>query len=312
MIVAKCGIIGGITTLANISSSLATNLGNGDVDGFLSDLLFSAGATVVVLALFVSMLHALPHMGEAGRNIAQSLTRAPSLDAVVAVLTWLPWVVGAAALGWAGLLGIFGGQVIVLQGWIVVHETSNRQARRGPRIVKFINRRFGRWRNHFALWVTIIALPGFWLIRLLQITAYPWLVWVLGFPRYRNAEWINVSRQKFQGLIGHDLIWCLYCDWMTGVYALGGEMLRNVESFWCPIRFYDGKKCDNCKIDFPDIDGGWVPADGSMHDVEEVMQQMYAEGKPAAWFGHPARLTIQGQPIGETQAAGSSEAPIDS
>ena len=51
-----------------------------------------------------------------------------------------------------------------------------------------------------------------------------------------------------------DLIWCLYCDWMTGVYAFGGEMLRNVESFWCPIRFYDGKKCENCKIDFPDIE----------------------------------------------------------
>ena len=41
---------------------------------------------------------------------------------------------------------------------------------------------------------------------------------------------------------------------LTGVYSLGAEMLRNVESFWCPIRFYDGKKCDNCKLDFPDIE----------------------------------------------------------
>ena len=37
-------------------------------------------------------------------------------------------------------------------------------------------------------------------------------------------------------VIGHALIWCLYCDWMTGVWSLGTEMLRNVESFWYPIR----------------------------------------------------------------------------
>ncbi len=70
-------------------------------------------------------------------------------------------------------------------------------------------------------------------------------------------------------------------------------MLRNVESFWCPIRFHDGRKCEHCRIDFPDIDGGWVPADSSMRDVEQLMQRKYG-GSERSWFGHPARLTIDG------------------
>lgn len=111
---------------------------------------------------------------------------------------------------------------------------------------------------------------------------------MLDFPNYKHHEWVNVSRQKFQGLIGKDLIWCLYCDWMTGVYSLGAEMLRNVESFWCPIRFYDGKKCDNCKLDFPDIENGWIAADGTMDDVEELLKEKYGE-EQRSWFNHPDR-----------------------
>ena len=263
----------------------------------LQTIAWSAVLTMAGFALLIGLLHVLPRMGRAGKRASAAVARAPLLDVVLAGLTWLPWVVGAVIGGWVGLAGVVVGQVIALHGWILVHEAFNRRAVRGPRIVSFINRRFGRWRNHFALWVTIFALPLFWLIRLLEVFAYPWLVWVLKFPRYNHSEWINVSRHKFEGLVGHDLIWCLYCDWMTGVYALGGEMLRNVESFWCPIRFYDGKKCENCRIDFPDLDGGWVPADGTMQDVEDVMQSMYGQGKPTAWFGHPTRMTINGRPI---------------
>src|SRR5262249_57508799 len=107
----------------------------------------------------------------------------------------------------------------------------------------------------------------FWVTRMAELFLYPPIASLTGLPKYNGAEWVNVSRQKFSGLVGHDLIWCLYCDWMTGIWSLGSEMLRNVESFWCPIRFYEGKKCENCKIDFPDIAVGWVPADGSMADI---------------------------------------------
>jgi hypothetical protein len=131
-------------------------------------------------------------------------------------------------------------------------------------------------------------------IRLMEVAMYPALIHLLDFPPYDQAQWVNVSRQKFSGLVGHDLIWCLYCDWMTGVYSLGAEMLRNVESFWCPIRFYDGKKCENCKLDFPDVNGGWVPADGDMQQVDQKMQAMYGDGQ-RAWFGHPVRLTVKGR-----------------
>jgi hypothetical protein len=186
----------------------------------------------------------------------------------------------------------------------VGHELVNREAARGVRIVSFINRSVGRWRNHAALWVTAVSVPVFWQVRLAEVLLYPLLVWLLGFPRYRQAEWVNVSRQKFKGLVGHDLIWCLYCDWMTGVYSLGAEMLRNVESFWCPIRFASGKKCDHCKLDFPDVAGGWVPPEGTMADVERVLKEKYASGR-REWFGHPARLTVRGEPAG----AGTTEGP---
>jgi hypothetical protein len=73
-----------------------------------------------------------------------------------------------------------------------------------------------------------VVIPVFFLIRFAEIFVYPILVWQLGFPKYNHNEWVNVSRQKFQGLIGYDLIWCLY--W-TGVYSLGAEMLRISSKF---------------------------------------------------------------------------------
>ena len=186
-------------------------------------------------------------------------------------------------------------------------ELANREKVKGPRIVRYLNRRVGRARNHLALWVTALAYPIFWGIRFGEVVVYPMLVWTVRLPRYRQAEWVNVSRTKFDGLIGHDLIWCLYCDWMTGVYSLGAEMLRNVESFWCPIRFYDGKKCENCKVDFPDIDGGWAPAGGTMKDVVATMEEHYDRGDHS-WFGHPRRsaekvvITVEGKPTDAPKA----------
>lgn len=221
------------------------------------------------------------------------LTRAPGVDIVLSLLTWVPWVAAGLLGGWAGVLGAVAGQMGALYGWCFAHELLHRDAANGPRIVTFLNRHAGRWKNHLALWATLLALPVFWLIRLAEVTAYYPLMWLLDFPRYKQSEWINVSRQKFSGLVGHDLVWCLYCDWMTGVYSLGAEMLRNVESFWCPIRYYDGKKCDHCKLDFPDIANGWVPADGNMSDVVKVMEEKYGNGE-RAWFGHPVRLTVKG------------------
>lgn len=139
------------------------------------------------------------------------------------------------------------------------------------------------------MWATALVIPIFFLIRFAQVCIYPILIWMLGFPNYKHSDWVNVSRHKFQGLVGQDLIWCLYCDWMTGVYSLGAEMLRNVESFWCPIRFYNDKKCENCRLDFPDIENGWVAPEGKMDDVVQLLKQKYGNDHNS-WFGHPDRL----------------------
>ena len=39
-----------------------------------------------------------------------------------------------------------------------------------------------------------------------------------------------------------------------------------------------------------------VPADATMREVEAVMEAKYGAGQ-RAWFGHPARITVKGQPI---------------
>jgi hypothetical protein len=250
---------------------------------------------------FAGLLHLIPRLGALGTGISAWLCRAPGLDLVVSLFTWIPPTVLGILYGWRGVAGSIIGQVLGLLVWLFAHELANRKYANGPRIVTFLNRTVGRLNNHVALWVTAFALPIFILIRAAELTICPILSLLVGLPRYRHADWVNVSRQKFHGLVGHDLIWCLYCDWMTGVYSLGAEILRNVESFWCPIRFASGKKCDNCRLDFPDIHDGWVAPEGTMGDVVATLEKMY--GAPATaelppdqrhpWFGHPVRLQVK-------------------
>jgi hypothetical protein len=250
-------------------------------------------ALIVVLGYEFSLifgLSSLPRLGGPGKTLLEYCTKAPGLDWVLALLICIPWIAGVAIAGVSGLVGTVLAQVIAMQLWIVVHESMHRAAVKGPRSVGFINQRYGWWRNNLALWVTSVVLPVFFMVRLAEIVLYPCLVKLLGFRTYDHSEWISVSRQKFSGLVGHDLIWCLYCDWMTGVYSLGAEMLRNVESFWCPIRFYDGKKCENCQIDFPDIANGWVAPDGTMADVVQVLEENTSPDRPWSWFNHSDRV----------------------
>lgn len=217
-----------------------------------------------------------------------ALFRAPLLDLIIGLYTWIPWVVTFCFYSWRGLVGCFIGQMIMLSSFCNIHTMLHNY--KGPTLKHTLNQIVGPARNHIGLFISLLALPILLSVRIGEIFIYPLLVWTLNFPKYKSGDWINVSRQKFSGLVGHDLIWCLYCDWMTGVYAFGGEMLRNVESFWCPIRFYEDKKCENCKIDFPDINH-WIPEDGSMTDVTKLLIEKYPVGskKSRSWFGHPGR-----------------------
>jgi hypothetical protein len=263
---------------------------------FFSHLLLMFGGTLVGLLALAGFLHLVPRLGRVGRRASEAFCRAPLLDVIITCFTVAPLVVGPIVFGWAGLLGGVIGQVATVIVWTALHEWANRSTVRGPRIVKVLNRLVGRWRNYAALWCTAPAAPGFWLVRVVEIVTYPPLCWLVGLPKYDSAQWVNVSRHKFSGLVGHDLIWCLYCDWMTGTWSLGSEMLRNVESFWCPIRFASNKKCENCRVDFPDIDHGWVDAGGTMADVAQVVEQAHGNGTHA-WFGHPVRVTVEGREV---------------
>jgi hypothetical protein len=258
----------------------------------MTTLILVFAAVFCLELILVLMLTLMPKLGGLGKDIIGAFTQTPWLDLLLSIMLWIPWLASVIIAGWSGLFSALLAQFIFMQLWCFIHELAHSDYKKEPKIYSFLNNKIGWWRNNLALWVTTIVFPVFFLIRFAEIFVYPMLVWLLGFPSYKQSEWVNVSRQKFQGLIGRDLIWCLYCDWMTGVYSLGAEMLRNVESFWCPIRFYDGKKCENCKIDFPDIEGGWVAADGNMTDVKKVLESEYND-QYRSWFNHPERQSKQ-------------------
>ncbi len=250
-----------------------------------------ATGVVVVLLLLTAALHLLPRLGKAGRQIAGSLQTAPGLDLLVTIFTVLPWGIGGLLWGWRGLIAGVLAQMLAMHLWVFFHEWACRKSTRGPRILKVLNAAVGPARNYTAVWITALAVPIFWAVRVAEWVIYPPLVVLVRFPSYKQSEWVNVSRHKFEGLVGWDLIWCLYCDWMTGIWSMGTDMLRNVESFWCPIRFDSDKKCENCKTDFPDICGGWIAADGNIADVARLLEKKYPrEAKHRfGWFNHPAR-----------------------
>lgn len=249
-------------------------------------LIFSI--TLIFELTLIVLLIVMPYLGKLGQTISEALARAPWLDILILMIVPVPWLFGSFIAGGLGFCATLLGQIVAMQLWIFFHELSHHEAKQGSRIVNFLNKEIGWWRNYLGLWISTLALPMFLIIRFSEIVIYPLLILILGFPKYKYGDWVNVSRHKFEGLIGHDLIWCWYCDWMTGVYSLGAEMLRNVESFWCPIRFYDGKKCENCKLDFPDLKNGWVDADQKMDDVVKLMETKYSD-QEHSWFGHPER-----------------------
>jgi len=263
------------------------------------------GAVLLFMLALAGVCHLLPKLGAPGRALARRAIRAPGLDVLVFLFTVAPWttgiVLGAVLVdawwGFAAFAAVaVAAQAASLIVWAQLHELIAGRPRREHRIHPTLNSIVGRARNHAALWWTAWAVPLFWLVRMGEWFIYPPLTWWARLPKYRSAEWVNVSRQKFDGLVGYDLIWCLYCDWMTGVWSLGSEMLRNVESFWCPIRFSNKAKCDNCAVDFPDVNSDWVPADATMGDVTRLLRDKYPSRDGSnPWFGHPVRLTVEGE-----------------
>ena len=243
----------------------------------------------IPLVAGIIALHGLPRLGKVGKSITEFLCYAPGIDLALAYYMLLPVIIGSFIFGWRGVGIAILAELSVLWMWIFAHEFAHRDAEHKGHIFRTLSSIVGRGRNNLAVWITALAIPLFWIVRFTELVVYPPLTKLIGLPKYEAKDWVNVSRHKFEGLVGYDLIWCLYCDWMTGVWSLGTEMLRNVESFWCPIRFDNNKKCENCQLDFPDIENGWVAANGTMEDVSNVLREKYDGAKDSSWYGHPDR-----------------------
>lgn len=218
--------------------------------------------------------------------VTEKIARAPWVDLFVSLFTWVPWVAGWWLSGWPGVGAAVLAQVAFLHAFCAVDRAL--RGRPGPTLQGAQARVLGPLRNQLCLLVQTPAIPVFWAIRLAEILLYPPIAWLGRLPTYKSSEWVNLSRHKFDGLVGHDLLWCWYCDWMTGLWSLGSDMLRNIESFWCPIRFCDDCKNRNACVDFPDI-AKWAPADGRVEDAVRVFDEHYDGRRRNSWWGHPDR-----------------------
>ena len=135
-------------TLGSLDGSL-TRLYFGGADRNSHDdrmipLLLIAAPTLVGIAGFAGLLHLIPRLGAAGTGIGAWLCRAPGLDLVVSLFTWIPPTVLGIVLGWRGVVGSIVGQVLGMLVWMFAHELANRKHVNGPRIVTFLNRTVGR------------------------------------------------------------------------------------------------------------------------------------------------------------------------
>jgi hypothetical protein len=218
--------------------------------------------------------------------ITEKISQAPLLDLFISLFTWIPWALGGWMRGWIGVLSSIAAQLVFLHLFCFVHRLL--RGKKGRTLTDAQGKILGPFRNQLCLMVQTPAVIVFVQVRLAEILIYPPIAWLGKLPTYKSSEWVNLSRHKYEGLIGYDLLWCWYCDWMTGIWSLGSEMLRNIESFWCPIRFQSPTKNLNASTDFPDI-AQWAPFDGTMNDAIEVFERHYDGKQINSWWGHPER-----------------------
>src|SRR5579872_809370 len=189
-------------------------------------------------------------------SVSRAWAHPPAIDAVVVGFTMLPWVGGWVAgarihSSWVGgLLGMLAScaaQFVAVELFDFAHRAVAKRKKIGIlEINRTIDRRVGWWRNRMGLWATVPSVPFFLLNRVGHVASYYPLIPFLDFPPLKQSEYIKVSRHKIKNLVGADLVWCLYCDWMTGGWSLTSEMLNEVESYWCPLLFDDKDKCEKC------------------------------------------------------------------
>lgn len=248
----------------------------------------AAGATIALLLALNIVLALTP------KSLKDRLFVGFGVDAVLAIFTLGPFALALSlpqtrAGGWLAWLIVPGATALgYLLLWCVLDELI-----RGKHGVFSIRKRWIRsdgWLRYALGWSILLAVPVFWTVRIAEIIVYPALNIAWGLPKLRTRDYIALSRHKTQGLVGADYIFCLYCEWMTGLWSLGTEMLRNLESMWCPLRFGRADQCDRCTAVFPDIAEWADPAEG-MAGVERFFD-LYYEGRP---MGERTHLGARGE-----------------
>src|SRR5437763_17188262 len=114
-------------------------------------LLLIAAATLVGVAGFAGLLHLVPRLGAAGTRISAWLCRAPGLDLIVSLFTWVPPTVLVILFGWRGVAGAILGKVLGELVWMFAHELANSPDRTGARMLPLLNPHSGRCTNHGPL-----------------------------------------------------------------------------------------------------------------------------------------------------------------
>ena len=174
--------------------------------------LFLTHVAVIFGGLFASAI-----LSRAAFAISERITRAPLLDLFISLFTWAPWVAGYVLGGGPGVLASLVAQFLALHTFCLTDRLV--RGKKGRTLTDAQNKVLGAARNQVALIATTPAVPLFALVRVIEILVYPVVARLAKLPNYKQGDWVNLSRHKYDGLIGYDLLWCWYCDWMTGLWA---------------------------------------------------------------------------------------------
>ena len=140
--------------------------------------------------------------------LSDKIAQAPWLDLFISLFTWAPWVMGGFLDGWLGLLAALVAQLVFLHAFCFVHRAL--RGKKGRTLTDAQGRILGPFRNQLCLMVQTPAIIVFVQVRVAEILIYPPIAWLGKLPTYKSSEWVNLSRHKYDGLIGYDLLWCWY------------------------------------------------------------------------------------------------------